>query len=154
MRWTDSPAQCQPLPYTAHSWLGHCGKVGMMFLQLLRRTVTTELESKAVTVSVLSVGELDFRHKVTITCGISWVGGRIPSGRDQATDWRSKSPLSHFSFWSGTNAGKGGTFSSKSISLRGKLLTEVKNNENNMLLSSDWSLLLSGRVRYVHTSKW
>lgn len=69
-----------------------------MFLQLLRSTVTTELESKAVTVSVLSVGELDFRHKVTITCGISWVGDRIPSGHDQATDWRSKSPLSHFSF--------------------------------------------------------
>ena len=68
-----------------------------MFLQLLGSTVTTELESKAVTVSVLSMGELDFRHKVT-TCGISWVGGRIPSGHDQATNWRSKSPLSHFSF--------------------------------------------------------
>lgn len=64
-------------------------------------------------------------------------GGRIPSGHDQATDCHK---VSHLYATSGSEVrqtqGVGKTFSSKSISLRGKLLIEVKNKRNNILLSS------------------
>lgn len=65
------------------------------------------------------------------------------------------------SFWTWTwpvkkldKLGEGGTFNSKSISLRGKLLKEVKNKQSNIPFRSDQSLLLPGWVGYVPSSTW
>lgn len=51
------------------------------------------------------------------------------------------------------NLGRG-AFNSKIISFRGKLITEVKNKQSDITLSSGQSLLLPGRAGSVHSSTW
>lgn len=133
--WTEVNWISRPAPGSAWHCLPRDAAVAVggrvMFLQW-----HAVLQPNAAATSVLGMWEQDFRHKVTITYEISWVGAWFLLGMARplpVKTWGASKSLQLQKL----HILAGETFSSKSISLRGKLLIEVKNKQNNIPLSSD-----------------